>query len=854
MERLLERGAELDLLEQLAGGPGCAVFVGGEAGIGKSSLIRALRESVADRAAFLIGACEPLSVPVPLGPLRELLESAGGGELDGRDRLVLARTLHDALAGRAPAVAVIEDIHWADPTTLDVIQLLVRRLEGSRVTMIATYRDDEVEANRELGRLLGGVASNPAANWILLRPLSEEAVRELAQPAGVDPLELARVTGGNPFLVVESINANTRLPGTVRAAALARAGRLSSEARRVVEAGAVIGQRFAPSVLQAVMPDSGSAVEEALARGVMVGEGTMLGFRHELIREAIEDSISPFRRAELHARVVAALAGAGVNARLAHHAELAGMTEAACRYAVAAAGEAERVGAMREVHLQLARALRLDGGLSEDERFELLLRATVAANFSSMRLEDAVETAEEAVRLARDPVKEGRAQQALALALWSLDRLHEAERAAARAIAVLEPTEEVAELARAHATHIRMVATSFDPAAAIAAGARALELADRAGLEEIKIDIAISIGLARGHRGDPEALTLLENASRVAREAGLAVRTVRSYVNQVYVGVLLREHAFVDAKVREGLELFDEYQTTIPGNALQFYRARSLLDRGRWDEALAVVTRTDWEFAAETQTARAIDGLVGSRRGESGSEVVLAHAWEELRTVPESSRHGMVRVALVEAAWLRGDHREASRLARDALASPVSHHFARPAADLSLWARRLGLEVQVPANAPEPVRLELAGDWRRAIDAWHEVEAPYEAALAALPGDERAARDALAALKRLGARGAVRAFSREREALGARAQRGPRHSTLANPAGLTRREQEVLEQLATGATNAGIAAALCVSERTVAHHVSAILLKLGTSNRLAAVQRAGAQGLLANDGQLEPQT
>jgi DNA-binding NarL/FixJ family response regulator len=106
-------------------------------------------------------------------------------------------------------------------------------------------------------------------------------------------------------------------------------------------------------------------------------------------------------------------------------------------------------------------------------------------------------------------------------------------------------------------------------------------------------------------------------------------------------------------------------------------------------------------------------------------------------------------------------------------------------------------------------------------------------------GDERSARDAVTVLLRLGADAAVRAFTRERAARGARAVRGPRRTTVANAAGLTRREQEVLERLAQGLTNAGIAQALTLSERTVAHHVSAILGKVGASTRTAAVQARG---------------
>jgi DNA-binding NarL/FixJ family response regulator len=154
---------------------------------------------------------------------------------------------------------------------------------------------------------------------------------------------------------------------------------------------------------------------------------------------------------------------------------------------------------------------------------------------------------------------------------------------------------------------------------------------------------------------------------------------------------------------------------------------------------------------------------------------------------------------------------------------------------------------------PEPVRLELNGDWRAAIQEWRALDAPYEAALAALAGDESAARDAVASLKRLGAAAAARAFVRERQARGAAPLRGPRRSTLANPAGLTRREQEVLSVLARGATNGEIAGTSHLSGRTVAHHVSAILGKLDAPTRTAAVDLARRAGLLAGtDGPPAP--
>ena len=162
MEPLLEREHELLMLTQLVDaacdGSGGVLLIAGEAGIGKTSLVRAIRQSARGRATFLMGACEPLSVPVPLGPIRELAVAAGRRNLVdgiGDDRLTLARSLLDALVSRTPALVVLEDAHWADPATLDVIRLLARWLEDAGLGLVIIYRDDELSANPALSILVG---------------------------------------------------------------------------------------------------------------------------------------------------------------------------------------------------------------------------------------------------------------------------------------------------------------------------------------------------------------------------------------------------------------------------------------------------------------------------------------------------------------------------------------------------------------------------------------------------------------------------------------------------------------------------------------------------------------------------
>jgi DNA-binding CsgD family transcriptional regulator/tetratricopeptide (TPR) repeat protein len=509
------------------------------------------------------------------------------------------------------------------------------------------------------------------------------------------------------------------------------------------------------------------------------------------------------------------------------------------------------MGALHETYLQADRALRLGHVLDRSQVFELLVQYARAANFSNPRLQDAVDAAERAVELAQelgDESRHGRALMVLAWALWSLERVVEARAAAQQAVSAFERMDDRTALARAYATLIRMDATSFDPAEAIETALRGLELARAAGLDDVCLDISVSVGLARGHRGEPEALQILAQALESARRGGYTIPRVRTYVNLMSVAVALRDHPRVDEIAAEALPWLEErHVSVLPITAIRFFRARSLLDRGRWDEALAIAEQRERWWQGEFPVACGLEGLIRARRGEAGADDLLAQAWAQIGELVAApgSRHGMIRLALVEAAWIRGDHATARKELVAAGESPVVARFARAGGELALWGSRLGVELAAPSGTPAPVRLELEGDWRGAIEAWRAVEAPYEAALAALVGDDRAAREAMTALQRLGARAAAQAFARERAASGARAARGGRRSTLVNPAGLTRREQQVLEHLATGASNAEIAAELHLSERTVAHHVSAILAKLGARNRHIAIELARSRGLIA---------
>jgi predicted ATPase len=232
---LLERESALEALgswfAEARAGRGRLVLVSGEAGVGKTTLVNELAVRHRQAARVLWGACDPLTTPPPLGPLADVAPALGG-PLDQLLRDEAPReVLFGALLGRlrdsrVATVLVIEDVHWADEATLDLLRFLARRAGASPVLLVVTYRVDEVGPLHPVQLLAGDLASSALVRRLRLAPLSRQAVAVLAGPHEVDPGALYERTGGNPFFVTEVLAAGDAvIPATVVDAVLARGGR-----------------------------------------------------------------------------------------------------------------------------------------------------------------------------------------------------------------------------------------------------------------------------------------------------------------------------------------------------------------------------------------------------------------------------------------------------------------------------------------------------------------------------------------------------------------------------------------------------------------------------------------------------
>ncbi len=860
---LLERAdllADLESQLQLAtAGPGALLFIEGEAGIGKTALLRAFAVTHAGTLPVRWGACDALQTPRPLGPLHDIAGQIGGelaAALESEtDRLRVFGAFLDAIS--RPALILIEDLHWADEATLDLLRYVSRRLARARALLVGSFRSDELGSAHPLRLLLGDLATS-GVRRLTPQPLSMDAVRRLAGDRVLDVRELHRITGGNPFFVTEVLASGGGVPRTVRDAVLTRAARLGESARAVLDAAAVAGPRVEPWLLQDLAAAESNAVEQCLATGVLRVDEGLFSFRHELARQAILQSLTPTRLLTLHGWVLQALRsrrGSPVDlARLAHHAEAGEVADAVLELAPAAAREAAAKGAHLQASQQYARALR-HAPRSGSIRASLLDDYAAECQMSAL-MEEAIESRRAAAALWReagDVERQAISLARLAHALVVAGRNVPGEAAMREALALVDPS---AETAAALATqrwgaYVRMLDRDVEDA--IREGTRALEIAERLRDEEAAVHCLNTIGSSMivGGRVE-EGRRYLEASRERARKlqsdfwVSNALGNLGTASGEAYRFDLAEDYLRrgIDYCVERDIDYARLYQLS--------WLALIYMYRGRWTDAGTaaheVLGNRRSPGIARMMALIAL-GRLRARRGDPGVWEALDEARDLAAQTATLQRVAPMRAARAEAAWLdaRGDDAVTEATAGIELAARKRHEWF--AAELSYWAR---------AAAPDfcsanPFGLEAAGDWRQAAAAWGTLGCPFEHARALSQGDEAAQREALAAFESLGARPMVERVRHKLRAAGVRGlPRGPRETTQKHPAGLTSKEVAVLELLVQGLRSKEIGQRMHRSARTVDHHLAAIFAKLGVANRAEAVSAAYRLGVVQAVGRDEP--
>jgi DNA-binding CsgD family transcriptional regulator len=847
---LLERERCLAALGQWLGSAlahgGCIALLSGEAGIGKTVLLQefAARQ---DRIRVLWGSCDALFTPRPLAPLHDIAGQTQGRLLAAVNSAASPSALFSAALDeleRTPSLVVFEDLHWADEATLDLLMYLGRRIRRTRSMLAATCRDDELGARHPL-RLVMGELPRASTHRISLEPLSEAAVAELARRAGQSAKGLHRITGGNPFFVTEVLAAALdSVPVTVRDAVLARAARLSPAARELAELVCVIPGKVEPWLLeQAAHPDP-DAIEGCLGLGMVRDEDSALSFRHELARRALEAALAQPRRRTLHGRVLEILAAReGVPAaRLAHHADAAGSAPAVLRYAPLAAAQAAAVGAHREAASHYRLALRYAGELPAVERARLQEQLAYECYLTG-EYEAAIETRRAALgtwRALGHRLQEGDALRWLARLSWYAGDGEQARKDSLDAIATLESLPPGPELARAYCDQADLDMEAHEEDPAIAWAQRAIALAEPWDNNEILSDALGILGLVRLIAGDTCGWVDLNRSLERALAGGLQERVAVAYSSLAAMAISRRQYEQAAAYTAAGLSYCEERDLDFTLPYMLAYRARMRFEQADWNgasEDLEAVLRHPHATPVTRIPALRTLAHLRVRRGDPGVSAAVEEARALAGAKPELQRVGMLAAVCAEAAWLTGDRDGVVREVQPVFERARGRRDPRMNGELAAWLYRVKALAVQPEGVAEPYALEISGDWRSAAGAWKALGCPYEhACLLGWHGSEADQRQALALFEQLGARPAAQALRRQMRERGVRRiPHGSRTSTRGHPFGLTRREAEILVLLAEGLRNAGIAKRLFVAPKTVEHHISAILAKLGVSSRAAAV-------------------
>lgn len=830
-------------------GHGLVVFVAGEAGVGKTSLVREFARSVGD-ARVLTGACDAMSTPRPLGPLLDVAAELGGEvlrALGGSADPAGAFASLLAELGERPTVLVVEDAHWADAATIDLLRFLARRIGPRRALLVVTCRDDELGSQHPLRLLLGDVAGSPEMRRIAVQPLSQAGVRTLAAGTGVDAVALFDRTGGNPFLVHELLSSpGSALPETVRDAVLARAARLREDARAVLEVAALVGPAAEPSVLAAILGEQ-PAIEPCIDSGLLRWEGERVAFRHDLSRQAVLALIPPDRTRQWHARILDALRRAPASARdlatLSHHAAGAGEAGAVLEFAVAAARQAAALRSHREAAAQYARALGFASERPPAER-AALLEAYSFECYLTRRMADAIEARSEAAAIRQqmgDGLSHGDDLRWLSRLKWFSGLREEAERWGRRAIETLEALAPGRELAAAYSNQSQLAMLAYDVEPALRWGRQALAFARRFGDRAIECHARTNVGTARLVLGDARGWAELERCCDQARSLGLEDDAGRAMANLISFAVTQRQLGRAERYLGEGLAYTAEHDLDAYRAYFLGWRAMLELHRGRL-EAAAQDAQAALQHAGVTPVHKVLPlsvlGRVRARRGEPGVWPPLDEALELATGIGELQRIGPARIARAEAAWLGGDEARARAEAETGLELALARKEPWVAGELLAWGRRSGLAIKPPRWCAAPFREQVLGRHAAALRRWKRLGCPFEAALAlAGGGREQPLRLAFAELESLGMLAAAARVARMLRGLGLSAiPRGRRASTRAHPAGLTAREAEIQALLGEGLRNAEIGRRLFISAKTVDHHVSAILAKLGVRSRAEAAR------------------
>jgi ATP/maltotriose-dependent transcriptional regulator MalT len=861
---LLERESDLTLLQQLfssvTDGEGHCVFVSGESGIGKTSLLKHFTAELKKDYKVYEGLCDALFTPRPLAPLYDIALQISADIIDNSanagDRAALFSNFFNELRKqREPVVIVFEDIHWADYATIDFIKFFARRITQLRCLFILTYRDNEIHIDHPIVSMFGQLTSGTFSR-INLSPLSLEAVKQLAEEKGYDGQKVYEVSGGNPYYVTEILSTYSEgVPANIRDAIISAYNRTSEKTRQVWELLSVIPGRFETRYLERFDPGYRDAIDNCIQLKILIHNGGEIHFKHELFRRTIEHSLSPLKRIALNRKILELFmndfAYHNEIERIVHHATNANEYDLVLKYAPIAAKHAAALGAHTEASKLLATAIENYQGddihvqiaLFEKYSYECYLtnnieQATLFAGKTLQLLKGhgnitkiagcmrfmshlrcccgdwktAVNIASEAIELIRD--QPASKEKALLFCNMAQLKMHWGE------------TNEIVDWAE-----------------------KARKTAGELNDDEVLCQSEIIIGTIRMNTPSlkNEGWELIQKGLSAALKNSFQESAARAYSKMAINGMRLKDYPFVKKILHEGLLYSEERELDFWKLTMLSVKAKFHLETGNWHEAFTIAqTLQESVYKGSFNLfGMVITGQINMRRGHAGAIEMLMKAKTAAQECFDLQALVSAVIALLEFEWLTGE----TKLNDDELKNVIGvidrSIYYMDANEFAFWlfrARNQRLKLRITYDAYHVNNVAAA---HKAAGHWHKLGNPYLQAHALFNGDDEDKKKAISIVQHLDATTVYERMKREMRSSGIKGiPRGLRKTTKENPALLTGREMDVLQLLKDGLQNKEIANKLFISAKTVDHHISSILFKLDVNSRVKAVNEAVKLDLL----------
>jgi ATP/maltotriose-dependent transcriptional regulator MalT len=862
---LVERDRFLSLLQSVctavAAGEGHCVFVSGEAGIGKTSLVKAFCRNLQKNCIVYQGSCDALFTPRPLAPLydvlsqrhSELLKTSGGME----ERTALFTGFFQELSDLEKTVVIVfEDIHWADEATLDFIKFFARRITQLHCLFLLTYRDTDIHAAHPLRNVLGQL---PAGSFtrIQLPALSKHAVEKMAVEKGLNGQDVYNISGGNPFYVTEILASySAGIPENIKDAILSVYNRQPEKIKETWELLSVIPAGIDIKYIEKWDPAQMAGIDHSLESKILILEKGRLFFKHELYSRTIETSLSPLKRVALNKKILDLFREYfekdGEIERIIHHAKNANEYDLVVHYAPIAGKQAASLGAHPEACRLYLSAIEYYQGTDKDLLVELYEPYAYECYLTN-RISEAIIYTTRAMHIWKeknDTEKTGNALRFLSRLWWFAGNRKNASSCAAQAVETLDDQPASAAKAMAYSNMSQLYMLSKEPAKSLAWGEKAIEMARELNNNEILSHALNNVGSVQMTNSDTrqKGIELLQQSLGIALANGFPEHAARAYTNLCSNGIAGKDYAFSKDFLDQGIRYCQEHDLDSWFFYMLSWKARLLLETGQWKEAFSIadnMMKNEDHPAVIKITLLTVMATLRIRKGEAGAVEWLKEATARAFEAMELQRIVPVLAATLEYEWISGQQCiEQSSIDTTIGLIEQSDDFIE-ASEFAFWLYK-SRQQELPLKKiydgyeyrSEPKALKAAALWKQA-------GCPYQCALALSGGNEESKREAIGMVLQLGATAVYEKMKMEMRDAGIKSiPRGARKATRENAAYLTGRELDIVQLLKEGLQNKEIAARLFISAKTVDHHISSIFFKLEVNSRSKAVQEAIRIGIV----------